>query len=1373
MMAFSGARGNISQVRQLVGMRGLMADPQGQILDFPIRSNFREGLTLTEYVISCYGARKGLVDTALRTANSGYLTRRLVDVAQHVVVTTEDCETKSGIYINDMQDGRKVILSLQKRLIGRVLAEDIQSGTLFIRKNQDISPTHAAIISKVRKQVLVRSPLTCKETRTVCQLCYGWSLAHGAVVSLGEAVGILAAQSIGEPGTQLTMRTFHTGGVFSGDVMQEIRSPSTGTINFSSPLQGKLIRTLHGKIAFLTKVEGDFSISASPNKIDSKILYKIPASSVLFVRHKQEIKKGELVAEFSSFVSKTNRGIQAKFNLNAEKEGEIFFENVVLAYKETEEEDLIPISVQVGSMCILEGKVYESPLRSPFFPEIGDIIDTKTILNQSLLTTPHTGFLETVGQIEKKKDILTSSFQKGPNTEKSIHAIFQNKSKIQPFLNCCTPLPMSFASGAQQKHNKITKSTKKIEIKNPFAAFSFQKMQFNTFGYFFSVHKLKGILFFFPNALTNTVPKGTNSQRILSFQIIDTVFESRNLIKTSSNLKEYQGRSFFMTHRLYKLQQQLHWSEQKTNGKSQRNFILKKNTHIFSIRNTQGCEKTLQTRKKHLVFIEATTNKQIGSSIQKEKKIKFLYKENPQQVFKEDSFYKKGNTKVCSLPGFLHKEATSKKNSILLEKRKFFQNKEKSSLFFPSKIQLHSGWLMFLLAPPKSIFIHTRINRPEVMPLSSGHGQSNSFNFDQNFIFQKPIQIHEIFSFFQKPVGLKTLRYVNNKYCRIHKINRKKHPSYEKKQKISRYPLYKKHLYAKFPYLLITKKLNETTFTNRITKQTLLTNASSQLSNLKRFKVSSFINNKQQRTILAPLSINTNIEIKLLENKTRSLSLVTVPILCINYHLPKKESTTGTGHKIELSLPGQLILSTLRNLSTLNYLTLTQENSEKLVVTKENNIFEQQNFSLSSFCSPYGGEITSKTLDAGGKEKSLLVTVKEKQSFRKENEKTDVKLGQLVRYGDKVSVGTGIQEAGQIIELSKDTLTVRKAQPILFSSKGIFHIDQGDLIKKNTPLMTLFYQKLKTEDIVQGIPKIEELFEARQTKEGEALQRTLHTKLDFFFKFYRRKYNFEEATRKSFKQLQQILVQEVQKVYQSQGVTIADKHIEIIVREMTSKVKITESGQTGFFRGELTALRWVELVNLGMSAIAYSGIEAGITLDDEIIGKAEYEPIVLGITKAALETESFISAASFQETTRILSRAAIERKTDFLRGLKENVILGHIIPAGTGYKRLRDPDFVGIIGKKLSLLNYCEIVKTTTKIRTMKVKEILNTENEFPQENKLPESGRNLYNDQRDYLLKQELREKLWLTQNQRKSLWKVRETKRKMTEFQKNRLGF
>ncbi len=253
MMATSGARGNFQQIRQLAGMRGLMADPQGKIIDLPIKANFREGLTVLEYFISTHGARKGLADTALRTADSGYLTRRLVDVSQDVIVREIDCESVEGIWVDRITEGSQLIEPLHQRIIGRTSVDTIvhpETGEIIVEENQMIDDEAGYEIEKVGiKKVKIRSVLTCKTKHGVCRKCYGRNLATGYDVEIGEAVGTLAAQSIGEPGTQLTMRTFHTGGVAGEDITRglprveelfEVRKPkgqavvseATGSVRF-------------------------------------------------------------------------------------------------------------------------------------------------------------------------------------------------------------------------------------------------------------------------------------------------------------------------------------------------------------------------------------------------------------------------------------------------------------------------------------------------------------------------------------------------------------------------------------------------------------------------------------------------------------------------------------------------------------------------------------------------------------------------------------------------------------------------------------------------------------------------------------------------------------------------------------------------------------------------------------------------------------------------------------------------------------------------------------------------------------------------------------------------------------------------------------
>ncbi|MDE7364480.1 MAG: DNA-directed RNA polymerase subunit beta' [Ruminococcus sp.] len=220
MMADSGARGSISQIRQLAGMRGLIANTSGAVIEIPIRANYREGLNILEYFIASRGARKGLADTALRTADSGYLTRRLVDVSQDVIIREEDCGTTDGIEVFEITNGKEVVEPLSERLVGRFLSDDFrdESGELVVSKNKLITDADAKkIIDSGIERIKIRSVLTCRAKTGVCAKCYGANLAFNNIVSVGEAVGVIAAQSIGEPGTQLTMRTFHTGGVASAD----------------------------------------------------------------------------------------------------------------------------------------------------------------------------------------------------------------------------------------------------------------------------------------------------------------------------------------------------------------------------------------------------------------------------------------------------------------------------------------------------------------------------------------------------------------------------------------------------------------------------------------------------------------------------------------------------------------------------------------------------------------------------------------------------------------------------------------------------------------------------------------------------------------------------------------------------------------------------------------------------------------------------------------------------------------------------------------------------------------------------------------------------------------------------------------------------
>ncbi|MBW1941551.1 MAG: DNA-directed RNA polymerase subunit beta' [Deltaproteobacteria bacterium] len=300
MMSDSGSRGSKDQMRQLAGMRGLMAKPSGEIIETPITSNFREGLTVLQYFISTHGARKGLADTALKTANSGYLTRRLVDVAQDTVITQEDCGTVDGIWVSSLIEGGEIIQRVGDRVLGRVALEEIYdpvTGEILVPANGEIDEERKAKIQEAGLEtVRIRSVLTCEAKRGLCKKCYGRDLSHGQEVNIGEAVGIMAAQSIGEPGTQLTMRTFHIGGTASKRVEQTtIETRNGGTVSFQ---ELKTVKNVEGSLVVMNR-NGEIAILGKGGREIER--YPIIYGAVLKVKNGQKIKPNQVLGEWDPF----------------------------------------------------------------------------------------------------------------------------------------------------------------------------------------------------------------------------------------------------------------------------------------------------------------------------------------------------------------------------------------------------------------------------------------------------------------------------------------------------------------------------------------------------------------------------------------------------------------------------------------------------------------------------------------------------------------------------------------------------------------------------------------------------------------------------------------------------------------------------------------------------------------------------------------------------------------------------------------------------------------------------------------------------------------------------------------------------------------
>ncbi|HTD88666.1 MAG TPA: DNA-directed RNA polymerase subunit beta', partial [Candidatus Binatia bacterium] len=319
LMVDSGARGNRQQVRQLAGVRGLMAKPSGDIIEKPILSNFREGLTVLEYFISTHGARKGLADTALKTADSGYLTRKLVDVAQDVIVQIDDCGTTNGIWVQAIYEGEDEVVKLTERIVGRFSSEDIRDPRnpkqLLVKAGGEIDEdTSQAIETSGTEKVKIRSVLTCESKHGICMACYGRNLATGARVKLGEAVGIIAAQSIGEPGTQLTMRTFHIGGVAAGVFKQPIIKPKfEGVVRYNDI---RHVELEDGNSIVLNK-NGSLSILGDDGRELEN--HNVVIGSVISVAEKGRVKKGDTLVQWDPH----------NVPILSEKAGKVKFQDVI------------------------------------------------------------------------------------------------------------------------------------------------------------------------------------------------------------------------------------------------------------------------------------------------------------------------------------------------------------------------------------------------------------------------------------------------------------------------------------------------------------------------------------------------------------------------------------------------------------------------------------------------------------------------------------------------------------------------------------------------------------------------------------------------------------------------------------------------------------------------------------------------------------------------------------------------------------------------------------------------------------------------------------------------------------------------------------
>jgi len=1047
MMAFSGARGNISQVRQLVGMRGLMSDPQGQIIDLPISSNFREGLTVTDYFISSYGARKGLVDIALRTADSGYLTRRLVDVAQDVIVREIDCKTPRGILLENIVDNNRTLVHLSQSLIGRLLAEDLfdpVTNQLIARTNQDIDDIIAAeIVASGISKVLIRSPITCDANSSVCQKCYGWNLAHGRLVDLGEAIGIIAAQSIGEPGTQLTMRTFHTGGVFTGEFADKIYSPFDGIIFHPDQSLLTITRTSHGDKAYLAQKKCRITLCAFDNK--SKEVIDLSKNSLILVDNLAKVSRNQLIVEYP--LKSRLATEKAQKVITADISGKIAFAD--LAIEEMQNIQHTARSVHSGGLAwILSGQVYNIPDNADIAVETGTFIKPDTVLSVERICSRYSGYA---------------------------HIIYSNEDRKFKEILVVTA------------SNTIANAVLRIDKSSTINTYRLKTLNGDNF-----LVKIK------PNDKVN------------SGQIIGEL--SSDVYKTNTGgIIKYLD---------------LPVSKKRYTGCNELYSILDAGYILWIAEETHEVNKDVSLLLvKHGDFVNKGTEIVKNLFAQNRGIVEIIEKDNVvrEVIIKPCAIYNIDNEAPC--------HSQNKKRGFLRPGEKILQNIATDKLVY---------WECLTLLSRKILLV-----RPVVV--------YSIPNKKYDFICADS-------SFRPDLISLSVTRYINFKDgARVKSV----------------------------------EGVN-------LIKTCLTIHIAASLSNLPCWAefVASDHDSSDTRlkfTVADKITIKSS---KMMLQDSRVVSRSRM-LISDNSFVDKFQVIAQT--EFLSSVSGQVLDIKRSQLSTRRFLVLTEADKY--------------------FC-----------------------CIESSSSIK-------VSAGDWVYQDQEIASGLYSLHSGQVTDVSVKGIELRIARPYLISHGSILHVAHDGLIQHGENIATLVFNRVKTGDIVQGLPRIEEILEARKKSDSSF---NPHLLLEGKFRFYLDAgLSLNDATRMSAQDIQLLLIKEVQLVYQSQGVDISDKHIEVIVRQMTSKVKIEQGGDTSHLPGEMVDLQKIEAINATLSAI-------GKTI-------ATYHPVLLGITKASLNTESFISAASFQETTKVLTEAAMSGKLDWLRGLKENVIIGRLIPAGTGF----------------------------------------------------------------------------------------------------------
>nr|QXM16421.1 RNA polymerase beta'' subunit [Arabidopsis thaliana] len=1196
MMSFSGARGNASQVHQLVGMRGLMSDPQGQMIDLPIQSNLREGLSLTEYIISCYGARKGVVDTAVRTSDAGYLTRRLVEVVQHIVVRRTDCGTIRGISVSPRNKNRMMSERIFiQTLIGRVLADDIYIGSRCVAfRNQDLGIGLVnRLITFGTQSISIRTPFTCRSTSWICRLCYGRSPTHGDLVELGEAVGIIAGQSIGEPGTQLTLRTFHTGGVFTGGTAEHVRAPYNGKIKFNEDLVHPT-RTRHGHPAFLCYI--DLSVIIESEDIIHSVT--IPPKSFLLVQNDQYVESEQVIAEIREGTYTFHFKERVRKYIYSDSEGEMHWSTDVSHAPEFTYSN-VHLLPKTSHLWILSGGSCGSSL-----------IRFSIHKDQDQMNIP---FLSA-----ERKSISSLSVNNDQVSQKFFSSDFADPKKLGIYDyselngNLGTSHYNLIYSAIFHENSDLLAKRRRNRFLIPFQSIQEQEKEFIPQSGISveipinGIFRRNSIFAFFDDPRYRRKSSG-----ILKYGTLkaDSIIQKEDMI-------EYRGGQKIKT---------------KYEMKVDRFFFIPEEVHILP----ESSAIMVQNYSIIGVDTRLTLNirSQVGGLIRVEKKKKRI----ELKIFSGDIHFPDKTDKISRHSGILIPPGRGKTNSK--ESKKF------KNWIYVQRITPTKKKFFVLVRPVATYEIADSINLATLFPqdlfrekdniqlrvfnyILYGNGKPTRGISDTSIQlvrtclvlnWDKNSSLEEVRAFF---VEVSTKGLIQD-FIRIGLV--KSHISYIRKRNNSpdsglisadhMNPFYS--ISPKSGILQQSLRQNHGTirmFLNRNKEsQSLLILSSSNC-----FRMGPFNHVKHHNVINQSIKKNTLITIK---NSSGPLGTAT-PISNFYSFLP---------------------LLTYNQISLIKYFQL---DNLKYIFQKINSYLIDENGIILNL-DPYSNVVLNPF-----KLNWYFLHQNYHHNYCEETS-TIISLGQFFCENVCIAKKEPHLKSGQVLIVQRDSAVIRSAKPYLATPGAKVHGHYSEILYEGDTLVTFIYEKSRSGDITQGLPKVEQVLEVRSI---DSISLNLEKRIKGWNKCITRilgiPWGFLIGAELTIVQSRISLVNKIQKVYRSQGVQIHNRHIEIIVRQITSKVLVSEEGMSNvFLPGELIGLLRAE--------------RTGRALEEAIC----YRAVLLGITRASLNTQSFISEASFQETARVLAKAALRGRIDWLKGLKENVVLGGVIPAGTGFNK--------------------------------------------------------------------------------------------------------